>query len=98
MSEKLYDFYIPVSWSSYGNVYVQAKDLDDALEKAHNETLPDGEYMDGSFEVDSDFAAERNSEVIAQIEKDKNPLENIVENAFPKIDNHERNHGSEESD
>jgi hypothetical protein len=83
MENKLYTFHIPCSWSVYGIILVEAENLDQAIENAHNEGLPnDWEYMDGSFEIDSEYAEEQNAKVLKQIEQDKRPLDHIVENAF----------------
>ena len=46
---------IPVVWQMIGHVEVQAESLDDAVEKVLDTSVPlpeDGEYIEGSFEVD----------------------------------------------
>ncbi len=46
---------IPVVWQMMGTVEVQAESLDDAVEKVLDTSVPlpeDGEYIEGSFEVD----------------------------------------------
>jgi hypothetical protein len=82
MSDKLYEFRIPVSWSMTGVVYIEARNLDDAIESASSADLPDGEYMDGSWEVDQECAEEFNISVLKQIEQDKRPIDHIVEKSF----------------
>jgi hypothetical protein len=82
MSDKLYEFAIPVSWSMYGTVFVEARNLDDAIEVAADADLPDGDYMDGSWQVDNELAEERNKIILKQIEEDKRPIDHIVKNAF----------------
>ena len=50
---------IPVVWEMYGEVEVVADSLEEAKELAIDEDLPDdGEYVDGSFEVNEDCANE----------------------------------------
>ena len=47
---------IPVSWSMYGEIEVQAENIEDAILEAEDAPLPDnGEYMSGSFMVDEDM-------------------------------------------
>lgn len=45
---------IPVVWQMYGYVEVEAESLDEAIQKAQDAPLPDGSYVEGSFEVDGD--------------------------------------------
>lgn len=46
---------IPVIWEMYGTVYVEADTLEEAMDMAYDSEIPDdGEYLDGSFEVESD--------------------------------------------
>jgi len=46
---------IPVTWEMYGIVYVEADTLEEAMDKAYDSEIPDdGEYLDGSWEVESD--------------------------------------------
>lgn len=53
---------IPVSWEMCGIVEVEADSLDEAILEADDDCtpLPEGSYVDGSFRVDADFAAEYN--------------------------------------
>ena len=43
---------IPSVWQMYGVMEIQAENLDEAIEKAHDAALPDGDYLQDSFEVD----------------------------------------------
>ena len=48
---------VPVTWSSWGIVYVKAESLEDAIAKTESEgSLPrdQGEYIYGSFQIDHD--------------------------------------------
>ena len=47
---------VPVSWQMYGYMDIEAEGWDEALEIAEDDgtSLPDGDYVDGSFEVDHD--------------------------------------------
>ena len=47
-------FKIPVVWQMYGVVRVEADTLEEAMEKAREEKLPDGDYIDDSFELDTE--------------------------------------------
>lgn len=44
-------FIIPVSWTMIADMEVEADDLEDAVSKAEEAPLPEGEYCDGSFEI-----------------------------------------------
>ena len=56
---KLKKFKVPVSWQMYGHVTVEADTLQHAAEIAESDMgigLPDnGEYVEGSWEVDYQF-------------------------------------------
>jgi hypothetical protein len=69
MSDKLYEFRIPCSWSNYGSIYVQAKNLEEAIEAARNAGLPydNAEFMDDSFEIDDYCVEEANQKVIKHL-------------------------------
>lgn len=46
---------IPVVWQSWGLIEVEAKDVEEAKEKALENGLPDNpEYIDDSFEIDEE--------------------------------------------
>lgn len=48
-------YHIPVSWTVYATMEVEAGDLAKAIEKADNLPLPtDPDYVDGSFEVNNE--------------------------------------------
>lgn len=54
MPEKTKKYRIPVSWQMYGYVTVEAENLENAIEQAEdtNTPLPEGSYVEGSYEVD----------------------------------------------
>lgn len=43
---------IPVVWSMIGKHIITANSLDEAIEIAEDLNLPEGTYLEGSFEVD----------------------------------------------
>lgn len=45
---------IPCVWQSFGIVEIEADNLDEAIEKAHDAPLPEAEYIEDSFEVDEE--------------------------------------------
>lgn len=48
-------YQIPIFWTMTSYVYVEAQDIDDAIEIAENAPLPtNGEYLDDSFEVNQE--------------------------------------------
>ena len=57
---KLYK--IPCFWQMYGYMDIEAETLDEAKEEAYHflQPLPDGDYIDDSFEVDEDVVEEYN--------------------------------------
>ena len=46
---------IPCHWRVYGFYIFEANNLQEALEKAEDENLPHGEYIEGSFEIDEEM-------------------------------------------
>ena len=87
MNDKLYKFMIPCQWEMCSTIRVEAKNLDEAIDIANDMDLPmDGEYVHPSFEIDHENAECCNQDVLRQIEKDKIPINNIVELAFPNKD------------
>lgn len=49
---------IPVEWSCYGIVRIEAKSLKSAIEIVETDTnilLPEGNYIDGSWKVNDDM-------------------------------------------
>lgn len=61
MSEKTKTYRIPVTWQMYGHITVEAENLEEAIEKAEdtNTPLPEGSYVEGSYEVDRDAIDEK---------------------------------------
>jgi len=55
-------FRVPCSWQMYGYFECYAEDWDDAIEQANEGSLPDGDYIDDSFEVDTDRIEEMKEE------------------------------------
>lgn len=51
---------IPCVWQMYGLMKIKAKSLDEALEKAYMAPLPDGDYLDDSFEIDTEGVGQYN--------------------------------------
>ena len=49
MSKQFYE--VPVTWSCYGDVIIEADSLEDAIEKAHEVSLPVGVYLEDTFEI-----------------------------------------------
>ena len=47
-------FKIPVVWQMWGIISVEAKNLKEAKEKVYSMSLPRGEYIDDSFEIDEE--------------------------------------------
>lgn len=59
---------IPVTWEMFGAIEVEAESLEEAIKLAENDDQclpPDGEYVDGSWVVDSEFA-----EFLENLDKD----------------------------
>jgi len=49
---------IPVVWSMIGQHEIEADSLQEAIELAEDLPLPkDGDYLEGSFEVDQEFVS-----------------------------------------
>ena len=55
-SDKIYE--VAVSWAETGIVPIEADNLEAAIEKAEETIddipLPEGDYLDGSFQIDKD--------------------------------------------
>ena len=68
MSKK---YKIPVSWQMYGFMDIKAEDWDEAIKIAEDETtsLPDGDYIQGTFEVDHDIIEYEREEERQQIRR-----------------------------
>lgn len=72
------DIRIPVTWEVCGTVHIEANSIEEALTKfdemADYIRLPDGEYVDGSFEItcrDKDFIEMFNPECTFEDVEDK---------------------------
>ena len=48
-------FRIPVSWTMIGDMIVEAETLEAAILIAEEANLPEGEYCDSSFEVNTEL-------------------------------------------
>ena len=46
---------IPCYWRVYGFYEIEANNLEQAMQIAEDSNLPDGEYIEGSFEIDLDM-------------------------------------------
>jgi hypothetical protein len=46
---------IPCSWEMYGYFECEAENLTDAIRQADKGSLPEGNYVDASFEIDEDI-------------------------------------------
>ena len=53
-------FIIPCSWEMYGKIEIEANTLQEAIEKANEAPLPEGNYVDSSFEVDTEVLYDEN--------------------------------------
>lgn len=51
------NYKIPCSWQVYGYMDIEADSLDEAISIAEDDStpLPDGNYVDGSFEIDNNM-------------------------------------------
>lgn len=52
MTEPKKTYRIPCNWTMYGVMEVEATSLDEAIEKAYDSGLPEGDYLTDSFDVD----------------------------------------------
>jgi len=62
--EKKYKLQIPISWTVATDVEIVASSIEEATRIASNMPLPDGEYVDGSFEIDNDTLEFQNEGII----------------------------------
>ena len=69
---------IPVSWQMYGYMDIKAEDWDEAIGIAEDETtsLPDGDYVQGTFEVDHDI-------IEYEREEERQEIRRKVDKGFP---------------
>lgn len=50
-------FKIPVTWEVFGEMEIEAENLEEAYDIARESPLPeDGEYISESFQIDYDYA------------------------------------------
>lgn len=64
---------IPIIWAMSAHVEIQAESLEQALIEAENAPLPsDGNYLEGSFEIDYPVIPYLNKELTDQEKKDCN--------------------------
>ena len=63
------EYKIPVCWQMYGYMDIRAEDWDEAIAIVEDDTisLPDGDYVQGSFEVDHDMNEFRKEEIRKEI-------------------------------
>ncbi len=57
------EYQIPVTWQVYGKISVTAESLGEAVEIAREDDsipLPDGDYIEDSWEVDEELARSMN--------------------------------------
>ena len=74
----LKEYEIPCSWQEYGTLYIKAESWDEAIEIAEHgeDSLPDGDYVDGSFEVDHDI-------IEFEREEERQQIRRKVDKGFP---------------
>ena len=53
---------IPVTWEMCGVYYIKAESEKAAIDIANKDTLPFGEYIEGSFKIDLDDISEEEEE------------------------------------
>lgn len=56
MEKKLYK--VPVTWTMSGTYYIRASSPEEAKEAVFDAELPEGQYLDDSFEIDGDIEEE----------------------------------------
>lgn len=59
---------IPCTWTEYGVMEIEAENLGEAIQMAYDrQALPEGSYVEGSFDVDlSDLNLYNSKEVLAE--------------------------------
>lgn len=78
LQKPTYVFTIPVSWEVSSSYSVRALSFEQACKKADHLDLPaDGEYIDGSFEVNYDCGKYMNENVFELMKVDKTPFEDL---------------------
>ena len=68
-----FEYTIPCSWQMYGYLKVQADSLEDAIEIADSDStkLPNGSYVEASFEVDHDVLEDHPFNDVVNVENGK---------------------------
>ena len=57
MSKKIYT--IPVVWQMIGTITIEADSFDSAIDAAKEADLPEGSYLENSFEIDYEGISEK---------------------------------------
>ena len=57
MSKKIYT--IPVVWQMIGTITIEADNFDSAIDAAKEADLPEGSYLENSFEIDYEGISEK---------------------------------------
>ena len=70
------EYKIPCSWQMYGYLEIEAEDWDEAINMAYEESLPCGEYVTDSFEVDHDI-------IEFEREEERQKIRKKVDAGFP---------------
>ena len=72
-------YIVPCSWQMYGHSHIEAESWDEAIEIAEDDgtSLPsDGDYVDGSFEIDYDI-------IEFEKEEEREKIRKAVDKGFP---------------
>ena len=70
---------VPCEWKMYGTMEVEASCLKEAIEKAYDEPLPDGDICDDTFHIDQVEAEQMNRVTFGSLKTgDKFMVENSV--------------------
>ena len=79
MTEKEYEFEIPIAYTVAADITVRAKSLLEACKKVGEMKLPlpEGEYVEDSFEINDDVLEELNKGVLEVVKVDDVELENL---------------------
>jgi len=67
----MHTFLIPVYWEVSADIEVEADSLEEAYQKANEVALPEGNYIDGSFEINREYAEELNKAPLEIIRVEK---------------------------
>lgn len=74
MEKKLYK--VPVTWTMSGTYYIRASSPEEAKEAVFDAELPEGQYLDDSFEIDGDIEEETYYQ--PQMIKSSNPMRKMM--------------------